>query len=85
MRRALDWNSRAECLEWLAGLEASARDLMAVALDATEPPGRRELGRALASSIASESTNALDALLMHGRAGLEDDVPSSDPAGSPGH
>ena len=80
---ALDWNDRDACLEWITGLEASARDLMAVALDATEPPGRRELGRRLAAELASESANALDAAIMHARRGLEDDPEPSDPAGMP--
>lgn len=71
----------------LPGLDRGAAlrddDLSAVAFDATEPPGKRELGRALAARLASESMSALDGLIMHARRGLDDDPDPSDPAGMP--
>ncbi len=84
---ALDFDDREEVRRWLAALEAEADDLIAVAFDQTSPMARRELGRAEASRIASEATNALDALFMFACRGLppDDGGPPSDPAGSPGH
>lgn len=84
-RDALPWHDRDACFEWLRALEASARDLIAVAEDATRAPGARDLGRRLAATLTAESASAIEALLEHARAGLEDDEPESgDPAGSGG-
>ena len=79
----LDFDDRDAVAEWLTALEATANDLMSIAHDQTDPPGRRELGRALAGRMAAEASSAIDALIAHARAGLDDDEPDSgDPAGS---
>jgi hypothetical protein len=81
---ALDFANMEEVRRWLTSLEAVTDDLISVAFDQTEPIAKRELGRAEASRIAAEATNAIDALIMFACRGLpDDDAPESgDPAGS---
>jgi len=47
--------------EWLAGLHSHAADMAGAALDATEPAGRRDLGRREARRIIRESERAITA------------------------
>jgi hypothetical protein len=82
---ALAFNDREAVRAWLGALEATADELIAVAQDQTDPPGRRELGRALASRMVAEASIAMESLIAFALRGLDDDDPESgDPAGSGG-
>ena len=56
---AVDLADPAVRAAWLAGVRTHVEDLAAAALDATEPPGRRELGRAAARRLVDDATSAL--------------------------
>lgn len=49
--------------DWLAGVRSHFADLAAAALDATEPPGKRDLGRREAKRIVVAASAAVCAAL----------------------
>lgn len=60
---ALDFGNPAALGAWLHAVREQARDLAAAGLDATAPPGARELGRKAARRIVTEAADKLELLL----------------------
>lgn len=67
---ALDLTDREIARAWLADLRAQIDDVMAAGEDATRPPGRRALGRAVARNAITEGRHALTRLLAAAERGL---------------
>jgi hypothetical protein len=67
---ALRLDDPAELGAWLAQVKESVEDLAAAAEDATRPPGKRALGRAMARSKVLESRRCLRALVEAFERGL---------------
>jgi hypothetical protein len=86
----LDWNDPAACRAWLAELRESVTDAVAVGEDITDPPSKRQLGRAAAVQLLGEASYAIDYLFGVALRGLppepqhEAPAPVGDPAGSGG-
>ena len=57
---ALDWGDPAAVNAWALDVYTQARDAMDAGLDATAPPGARELGRAAARRIIDGARRKLD-------------------------
>ena len=57
---ALDWNDPAAVNAWALDVQTQARDATDAGLDATAPPGARELGRAAARRIIDGARRKLD-------------------------
>jgi hypothetical protein len=56
---------------WLGDLATQIEDVVAAAEDATRPPGRRLLGRAMARSTILETRRVLRQLVRAAQRGLE--------------
>lgn len=76
---ALDFGDPVALGAWLHAVREQARDIAAAGLDATAPPGARELGRKAARRIVTEAADKLELLFT------EADLDAFTSAGGPDH
>jgi hypothetical protein len=68
--KPLDLSDPTAVRTWLSALTTQIEDIAAAAEDATRPPDRRRLGRALARSMIIEARGALLRILKAAERGL---------------
>ena len=70
MKRAVDFNDRAEMADWLASFMARAYELADIATEATAPRGKRTLSKAALRRELDVTFGELHALCRAGRRGI---------------